>query len=113
MEAHVATFLDEVARWAAGRQEVRAAVLLGSQARVDAPADPASDVDVALFVDEPAWYLDDTAWIDHFGEPLLSLREPTAVGGFEEQRVLFRVTADEFQDFVNMAGGSAAFEKVL
>ncbi len=31
----------------------------------------------------------------------------------KEQRVLFRVTADEFQDFVNMAGGSAAFEKVL
>jgi hypothetical protein len=37
---------------------------------VDAPADPASDVDVTLFVDEPHSYLDDTAWIDHFGEPL-------------------------------------------
>jgi len=89
MEAHVATFLDEVSRWAAGRPDVRAAVLLGSQARVDAPADPASDVDVTLFVDDPASYLDDTTWIDHFGEPLLSFREPTAVGGFEEQRVLF------------------------
>jgi hypothetical protein len=31
----------------------------------------------------------------------------------KEQRVLFRVTADEFQDFVNMAGGAAAVEKVL
>jgi len=39
-------------------------------------------VDVTLFVDEPASYLDDTAWIGHFGEPLLSFREPTAVGGF-------------------------------
>jgi len=28
MEAHVATFLDEVSRWAAGRPDVRAAVLL-------------------------------------------------------------------------------------
>ena len=90
MEAHVARFLDEVSRWAAGQPDIRAAVLLGSQARVDAPADPASDVDVTLFVDEPASYLDDTAWIDHFGEPLLSFREPTAVGGFEERRVLFR-----------------------
>jgi aminoglycoside 6-adenylyltransferase len=90
MEAHVATFLDEVSRWAAARSDVRAAVLLGSQARVDAPADPASDVDVALFVDEPPSYLDDTAWIDHFGERLLSFREPTAVGGFEEQRIHFR-----------------------
>jgi aminoglycoside 6-adenylyltransferase len=90
MEAHVTQFLDEVSRWAAERPDVRAAILLGSQARVDAPADPASDVDVALFVDEAASYLDDTAWIGHFGELLLSFREPTAVGGFEEQRVLFR-----------------------
>lgn len=90
MEAHVATFLEEVSRWAAGRPDVRAAVLLGSQARVDAPADAASDVDVALFVDQPGSYLDETAWVDHFGERLLSFREPTAVGGFEELRVLFR-----------------------
>jgi aminoglycoside 6-adenylyltransferase len=90
MEAHVTQFLDEVSRWAAERPDVRAAILLGSQARVDAPADPASDVDVTLFVDDPASYLDDTAWIGQFGEPLLSFREPTAVGGFEEQRVLFR-----------------------
>jgi len=90
MEPRVAAFLEEVSRWAAGRQDVRAAVLLGSQARVDAPADPASDVDVALFVDEPAAYLDETAWVGHFGERLLSFREPTAVGGFEELRVVFR-----------------------
>jgi aminoglycoside 6-adenylyltransferase len=90
MEEHVAAFLEEVSRWAAGRPDVRAAVLLGSQARVDAPADPVSDVDVALFVDEPASYLDDAAWVDTFGERLLRFREPTAVGGFEELRVLFR-----------------------
>ena len=90
MQPQVAAFLEEVSRWAAERRDVRAAVLLGSQARLEAPADPVSDVDVALFVDEPAAYLDDTAWVDHFGERLLSFREPTAVGGFEELRVLFR-----------------------
>ena len=90
METHVAAFLEEVARWAAGRPDVRAAVLIGSQARVDAPADAVSDVDVALFVDDPTSYLEDTAWIGRFGVPLLSFREPTAVGGFEERRVLFR-----------------------
>lgn len=90
MEPQVAAFLDEVSRWAAERPDVRAAILLGSQARVDAPADEASDVDVALFVDDPASYLDDPVWIERFGEPLLSFREPTAVGGFEERRVLFR-----------------------
>jgi aminoglycoside 6-adenylyltransferase len=90
MEAHVSRFLADVSQWAADRPDVRAAILLGSQARVDPPADPASDVDVALFVDRTASYLDDAAWIRHFGEPLLSFREPTAVGGFEERRVLFR-----------------------
>jgi aminoglycoside 6-adenylyltransferase len=90
MEPHVAAFLEEVSRWAAERPDVRAAVLIGSQARAHAPADAASDVDVALFVDEPASYLDDPAWLDRFGEQLLSFREPTAVGGFEERRVLFR-----------------------
>lgn len=90
MEPYVAAFLDEVRLWAAERPDVRAAVLLGSQARVDAPADQASDIDVGLFVDDTARYLDDVAWIRHFGEPLLSFREPTAVGGFEERRVLFR-----------------------
>jgi len=90
MEAQVTQFLDEVSRWAAARPDVRGAVLLGSQARVDAPADPVSDVDVTLFVDDPASYLDDVTWIRYFGEPLLSFREPTAIGGFEERRVLFR-----------------------
>ena len=90
MEAHVSRFLDEVSRGVAEQPGVRAAVLLGSQARAHAPADPASDVDVALFVDDPGAYLDDSAWITHFGEPLLSFREPTPVGGFEERRILFR-----------------------
>src|SRR4029453_14188336 len=61
----------------------------GSQARIDAPADALSDVDLALFVDDPVRYLRDSAWIRSFGEPLLTFLEPTAVGGFEERRVLF------------------------
>jgi aminoglycoside 6-adenylyltransferase len=106
MDAHVKQFLDEVSRWAAERPDVRAAILLGSQARRDTPADPASDVDVTLFVDEPASYLDDATWIRHFGEPLLSFREPTAVGGFEEQRVLFRDGLEV--DFAIVPGAVAA-----
>ncbi len=31
-----------------------------------------------------------SAWVRSFGEPLLTFLEPTAVGGFEERRVLFR-----------------------
>jgi aminoglycoside 6-adenylyltransferase len=83
-------FLDEVAAWARAREHVRAVLLVGSQARVDTPADALSDVDLALFVDDPERYLRDAAWLRSFGEPLLTFLEPTAVGGFEERRVLFQ-----------------------
>jgi aminoglycoside 6-adenylyltransferase len=90
MDTRVAAFLDELAAWAREQIDVRAAVLLGSQARVDSAADRFSDVDVVLFADDPARYLDDTRWLQRFGDPLLTFLEPTPVGGFVERRVLFR-----------------------
>jgi aminoglycoside 6-adenylyltransferase len=90
VDRRVSAFLDEVAAWAGAQVDVRAVLLVGSQARVDAPADDFSDVDLGLFVDDPERYLRDDGWVRSFGEPLLSLLEPTAVGGFEERRVLFR-----------------------
>jgi aminoglycoside 6-adenylyltransferase len=85
----VSAFLDEVAAWAGAHADVRAVLLVGSQARLETPADDFSDVDLGLFVDDPERYLRDGTWVRSFGEPLLTLREPTAVGGFEERRVLF------------------------
>jgi aminoglycoside 6-adenylyltransferase len=89
VEAVVRAFLDELAAWAGERDDVHALLLLGSQARTDAPADESSDVDVVLFVDAPASYLEQSEWLDRFGRPLLSFVEATAVGGFEERRALF------------------------
>jgi aminoglycoside 6-adenylyltransferase len=86
----VSGFLDDVAAWARAPHDLRAVLLVGSQARVDSPADDVSDVDLVLFVDDPERYLHDTGWLESFGEPLLTFLEPTAVGGFEERRVLFR-----------------------
>ena len=83
-------FLDEVVAWAGEQPDVHGVVLLGSHARTDSPADRASDVDLSLLVDVPDRYLRDDGWLRRFGEPLLSVREPTAVGGFEERRVLYR-----------------------
>jgi aminoglycoside 6-adenylyltransferase len=90
MARRVSVFLDDVAAWADAQPDVRAVLLVGSQARMDTPADEFSDVDLGLFVDDPDCYLRDGGWVRSFGEPLLTLLEPTAVGGFEERRVLFR-----------------------
>jgi aminoglycoside 6-adenylyltransferase len=90
VDPKIRAFLDDLARWARSQADIRAVLLVGSQARVDSPADDLSDVDLALFVDDPERYLRDAGWVRSFGEPLLTFLEPTAVGGFEERRVLFR-----------------------
>jgi aminoglycoside 6-adenylyltransferase len=82
-------FLEELTGWAAARRDVHGVVLVGSQARVESAADEYSDVDVALFVDDPSTLLGDTAWLRAFGEPLLTFLESTPVGGQVERRVLF------------------------
>lgn len=78
-----------VAEWASERPDVRAAAVVGSQARVETPADRHSDLDILLVVDDPEALLADVAWVAGFGEPVLTFLEPTAVGGRMERRVLY------------------------
>jgi len=87
--ARVEEFLAAVAARAAELPDVRAALLIGSQARTETPADEWSDVDVVLYVDEPARFVSDPSWVEAFGEPVLTLLEQTAVGGQLERRVLY------------------------
>jgi aminoglycoside 6-adenylyltransferase len=82
-------FLESLAGWAEGNPDIRDVVLLGSQARTEAPPDQWSDVDVTLVVDEPDRYLGDEEWVEAFGRPLVTFVEPTAVGAGLERRVLY------------------------
>jgi hypothetical protein len=86
--------LHEIGGWAAARADVHAAVLVGSQARTDTPADEYSDADVVLFVDDPAPYVESAAWLEAFGTPLLTFIEGTATRGQLERRVLFESGLD-------------------
>jgi aminoglycoside 6-adenylyltransferase len=83
-----------IADWARERGDVRAAMVVGSQARTDAPADRWSDLDVPLFVDDPARLASDTGWVESFGRPVLTFLEPTAVGNRVERRVLYETGED-------------------
>jgi aminoglycoside 6-adenylyltransferase len=89
VDPNVHAFLDDVVGWATARADVHAVLLVGSQVRMDTPADALSDVDLVFFVEDTQRYLRDADWLRSFGEPLLTFLEPTAVGGFEERRVLF------------------------
>jgi aminoglycoside 6-adenylyltransferase len=110
--------LGLVQAWARQRADVHAALLVGSRARVDAPADRWSDYDIVLMVDDPAGYAADAGWLTAFGRPLLTYTEPTAVGEFVERRVLFDTGQDvdfaliPFMDVEQFAGDPAA-ESVL
>ena len=78
-----------IADWAREREDIRAAVMVGSQAREDAPADRWSDLDLVLFVDDPQGLADDASWVEEFGTPVLSYLEPTAFGDRVERRVFY------------------------
>jgi aminoglycoside 6-adenylyltransferase len=78
-----------IAAWAEAQPDVRAAMVLGSRARTDTPADAYSDLDLLLLVADPSRYLDATDWLADLGVPRLSFVEETAVGGGRERRVLF------------------------
>ncbi len=73
---------------------IRAALVIGSRARTDHPADEWADLDVIVFAREPARLLDDTSWLRHIGPFVLTFVEETAGGGDRERRVLFANGSD-------------------
>ena len=65
-QAHIRDFLNAVSEWASQNSDLQAVALVGSYARGAATA--ASDIDLILLTRTPERYLDDTAWVGHFGE---------------------------------------------
>ncbi len=84
-----AELIGRLSAWAAGREDVRAAFLVGSQARAETPADEWSDVDLVLVVDDPRPYLAEAEWVWAFGEPVLTFVERMAIRDGFERRVLY------------------------
>ena len=91
--ANVNTRMDlieaAVSDWAREREDVRAAIVVGSRARRDVPADRWSDLDVILFADDPDKLAADASWVTEFGTPVLTFLEATAFGDRVERRVLY------------------------
>ncbi len=86
-----------VADWAQSREEVRALVVVGSQARSDVRADRWSDLDLIFLLEDPQPYLEDAAWVEEFGVPVVTFLEAT-LDGHWERRVLYETGEDV--DFV-------------
>ncbi len=87
-----------LAAWAEAEDNIRVALVIGSRARTDHPADAWSDLDVLLFARNPAPLWEDVGWLHAIGHPWLTFLEPTPEGRGFERRVLFEGGLDV--DFV-------------
>ena len=85
--------IERLPGFAEEHDDIDAIVVVGSQSRRERPADRYSDLDLVIFCRTPGTYLDDTAWLDRFGEVVCTFTEPT-VGGYTERRVLYRDDRD-------------------
>jgi aminoglycoside 6-adenylyltransferase len=86
--------IERFVRWAEPCSDIRAAVIVGSRARVDHPADEWADLDIMIITTDPKRYLSTTDWLGNVGNFLLTFLEPTSAGDGMERRVLFEGMLD-------------------
>jgi len=75
--------------FATAQEDIRAAFIIGSRARVDHPADEWSDMDIVFYTTKPDYYLRNQEWIEQLGDFLCSFVCQTA-GGDSERLNLFK-----------------------
>jgi aminoglycoside 6-adenylyltransferase len=95
-------------QWAESEADIRFAVVIGSRARIDHPADEWSDLDIIFLVDDPQPYIEATTWLHKIGNPWITFLEKTASGEGFERRVLFEggldvdLVPESFSGFMKM-----------
>ncbi|HVL25023.1 MAG TPA: aminoglycoside 6-adenylyltransferase [Thermomicrobiales bacterium] len=108
--AAYAGIIERIVAWIADEPRVRAAMIVGSRARTDHPADAWSDLDVVLFATDPDALLAEHDWIHRIGAPVITFLERTAVGAWQERRALFAGALDVDFSIVPAAFLAAASE---
>jgi len=86
--AAYAQLIKRYVQWAQTDAGTRAAIIIGSRARADHPADEWSDLDIIVITSDPRRYLALTDWLESIGNPWLTFIEQTPDGGME-RRVMF------------------------
>lgn len=69
--------------WAGGQADIRSAIVIGSRARREPPADEWSDLDIILYATDPAVYAATPDWLSTLGEVWLSYLNDTFAGEVE------------------------------
>lgn len=102
--------LERFVAWAETCLDIRGAIVVGSQARTDHPADEWSDVDIVVITTDPKHYLSTTDWLENIGKPWITFLEGTAVGNELERRVLFEGGFDVDFVFLSKEGIQQAIQ---
>jgi aminoglycoside 6-adenylyltransferase len=84
-----AELIERFTVWAAAAPEVRAALIIGSRARLDHPADAWSDLDILLFTTEPGKLIQSSDWAAAFAPCWLTFIELAGDGKSWERRSLY------------------------
>jgi len=84
-----ADLTERITAWADSHPDVRAALILGSRARLDHPADEWSDLDVLVFAHQPDQFIQSSEWVTTLGPVWLTFIERTGDGQSWERRTLF------------------------
>jgi len=80
--------IEKFVAWAQAEANVRAAIVIGSRARTDHPADEWADLDIIVFAADIERYIASADWVGNIGVHWLTFMERTPGGGWE-RRVLF------------------------
>jgi aminoglycoside 6-adenylyltransferase len=81
--------IERITAWAKAQPDVRAALILGSRARTDHPADEWSDLDVLVFAHQPDQFIQSAEWAKAIAPAWLSFPERTGDGQSWERRTLY------------------------
>jgi aminoglycoside 6-adenylyltransferase len=92
---------ERVTAWVEDDPTARAAVVIGSRARTDHPADEWADLDVVMITSDIGRFIHDRTWLERVGEPKIAFRGQTPGADGPELRVLFDGGLDV--DFAFMA----------
>ncbi len=69
--------IEKFVAWARTRPDIHTAIVVGSRARADRPADEWSDLDIVMFVTDPEPYLTSADWLNNMGDIRITFVEPT------------------------------------
>ncbi|MBL8164694.1 MAG: aminoglycoside 6-adenylyltransferase, partial [Anaerolineae bacterium] len=80
MHSKIAGLQQRVIDWVEQQDSIRALLLVGSQARIDHPADEWSDLDLILFCREYDHFLADTRWLNNIAEVWVCIASQIGTG---------------------------------